>query len=267
MEVKFKYSVGDIVTLAKLPSMMNLNRYVLDSDFKPKEYKIEKCICVIKENNECEILYNLHAYCDEYIQYHNWITDDYLDGTPNEHIENIEFISHDKEVLNIGDDVLCSVFYGDYDNPYLPPNLTFSYLGTILRLECIISKEKKQLKKAIIQEIFPRNSIQDEIVPYIVKNIDEKFAFEYVTACKENRFNPIKKIYQYSKHDKILQYIKIWDKVLEIYSNWNKIRTQKNKKNQEKPIKKKTPKDKIEKLLGSLSEDELNELKKQLENG
>ena len=268
MEINFKYNIDDIVTLASIPPYSNLNRrYFINSEFKPKDYKIEKCKYVVKPNNESEILYNLYAYCDDILQYHNWIPESCLDGTGNEHMENVDFISHDKEVLYIGDDVLCSVFYGDYENPYLPPDLTFSYLGTIIGLEFVIERGLNK-KLAIIQGGYPKDSIQTEFAPYIVKNIDENFVREYIKWCKKNRFNPIKESYIYSNHDKLLKYLKIWDKVTDMYSNWNKIRNKETSKEKEKnTANEETTKSKIENILKSLSEDELKELKNQIKNG
>ena len=45
MKVKFKYNVGDIVTLMKKPSYNNMQfgKYVYDNEFTQKEYRIEKC--------------------------------------------------------------------------------------------------------------------------------------------------------------------------------------------------------------------------------
>lgn len=270
MEVKFKYSVGDTVTLAKLPTPSNLvsiNKFLWDTDFKPKNYRIEQCKCVVTETNEIKIYYNLYAYCDDILDFYNWIPEDHLEGELNEHVENFDFISHDKELLQIGDDVLCGVFSGDYDNPYLMPELTFTYVGTITRFEYIMdARVKNPIRKAIIQSIYPDDSIRNEFVPYLVKNLDRDFVYEYILFCKKNRFNPINEIHIYSKHDKILKYIKLWDVVIEVYNNWNKEKKKKSTKPTEKKNKKNTTKEYVEKLLGKLSEEEKNELRKQLSN-
>lgn len=267
MKVKFKYNVGDVVTLMKKPSRENtqLGKYIYGDEFIPKEYKIEKCLCRIIGTEEPKILYNLYAYCDEYIQFHNWIPEDDLFGTINEHEEDVEFISHDKEALSIGDDVIASAFYGNYEDSYLSPSLTFTYVGTIIGLEYEINgfKKKSYIRRAIIERNDGTN--HNEFTPYLVKKIDETFAFEYVKFCKKNRFNPIKESErQYSKNKKFLEEIHLWDKVLEIYYSWAKYRKDGKVTEKKKTVKKEKPKTDINKLLNSLSEDEINELKRQL---
>ena len=268
MKVKFKYNVGDTVTLVKLPSFQNMQygKYVLEDEFKPKEYKIEKCRCVIKCDNTVEVLYNLYAYGDEYIQYDNWIPDRCLEGTPNEHEEDVEFISHDKEVLGLGDVVLCSVFYGDYEKSYLPPEMTFGYVATIVGFVYEINRSRGIIRTALTD---CDGKQRWEIVPYLVKNFDETFALEYVKACKSNRFNPIteaEKKYS-SRHMEILKSVNLWDKVAEIYNNWPKYRDGGKKKSTPK---KRVPKNPlqadIKKLLKSLTEEQKEELKKQLKD-
>lgn len=270
MEVKFKYNVGDTVKLMKCPTHQNmaLCNYVTESDFTPKEYVISKCKCVIKSDNEPKVFYNLHAYCDEYIQYHNWIPEDELEGDINEHIENVEFISHDNEVLHAGDTVLVDVFSGDYEHPSLYPAMTFGYVTEILSLEYEITEKTSVIRKARVEK---DKITMDEFTPYIVKHPDEKFAIEYVKSCKLNRFNPIKEAetkYR-SHHKKLLESLKLWDKVVEIYNNWNKIRTEKTPKNtteKKTTTKKNIAKTNMKKLFESLSEDEIKELKKLINN-
>lgn len=263
MIVKFKYNVGDTVTLMKKPSHenMQLGKYICDNEFTPKTYEIEKCKCIIISTEEPKILYNLHAYCDEYIQFHNWIPEDDLSGTINEHEEDVEFISHDKETLSIGDDVIASAFYGDYEKSVLSPSLTFTYVGTIVGLEYEI--QKIVIRRAIVEKYDGSNHI--EITPYLVKKFDETFAYEYVKFCKIYRFNPIKESErQYSTNKKFLEEIHLWDKVLEIYNNWNKYKKDGKTTKKKNSSKKEKEKIDITKLISSLSEEEIVELKKQL---
>ena len=268
MIVKFKYNVGDTVKLMKKPSHenMQLGKYICDNEFTPKTYEIEKCKCIIIGAEDPKILYNLHAYCDEYIQYHNWILEDDLSGTINEHEEDVQFISHDKEILSIGDDVIACAFGGDYENSVLSPSLTFTYVGTIVGLEYEINGLKQKIvnRRAIVERHDGTNHI--ELTPYLVKKFDETFAAEYVKFCKRDRFNPIKESErQYSTNKKFLEEIHLWDKVLEIYNNWNKYR--KDGKTTKKKNSSKNAKEKIDikKLISSLSEEDIMELKKQLQ--
>lgn len=267
MKVKFKYNVGDTVTLLRRPSNENMQygKYIYDNEFTPKEYRIEKCKCKIIGSEKPRILYNLYAYMDEYIQFDNWIPEDDLSGAINEHEEDVEFISHDKEVLSIGDDVIACAFWGDYENSILSPSLTFTYVGTIVGLEYEINglKQKTVTRRAIVESHDGTNHI--EFTPYLVKKMNETFAFEYVKFCKKDRFNPIKESErQYSKNKKFLEEIHLWDKVLEIYNSWAKYRKDGKTTEKKKNIKKEKPKTDIKKLLSSLSEEEINELKKEL---
>lgn len=268
MKVKFKYNVGDVVTLMKKPSHENtqLGKYIYDDEFIPKEYKIEKCLCRIIGTEEPKILYNLYAYCDEYIQFHNWIPEDDLSGIIHWHEEYIEFISHDKEILSIGDNVIASAFYGDYEDSYLSPSLTFTYVGTIIGLEYEINgldTHKTVIRGALTEKSDGTNHL--EFTTYLVKKMDEAFAFEYVKFCKKNRFNPIKEAERpFTNHKKLLEEIHLWDKVLEIYNNWNKYRKDGKVTEKKKTVKKEKSKTDIKKLLSSLSEEEINELKKEL---
>lgn len=265
MKITFKYNVGDTVTLIKKPSGANMQygkHYMLDSEFSPKEYKIERCKCVIKSNNEPEILYNLYAYCDDYIQFHNWIPEDNLSGNLNIHEEDVEFISHDKELLSIGDTVLADVFSGSYDDPYLMPSLTFGYVADILKFEYEILSSGKPIRTAIIDH---DGNLRTEFVPYLVKNMDRNFAMEYVKHCKKNRFNPIEGQFA-NHHMRLLKGMNLWDDVVKIYNNWNKYRksASSEKKVVKKTVKKNTKKNKIEEFIKSLSQKEIEELKKRL---
>ena len=212
---------------------------------------------------EPKILYNLYAYCDEYIQFHNWIPESDLSGPTNEHEEDVTFISHDKEILSIGDVVAASVFYGDYEDSYLSPSLTFAYVGTIFGFEYEIIRGSSFIRRTAL--IDKNGSNEVEFTPYLVKNFDEAFAFEYVKFCKKDRFNPIKESErQYSKNKKFLEEIHLWDKVLEIYNSWAKYRKDGKITEKKKCVKKEKEKIDITKLLNSLSEEEKEELKKQL---
>lgn len=267
MKVNFKYNVGDTVLLKKLPSFQNMQcgKYIFESEFTPKEYKISKCKCTIKANNTVNVAYNLYAYCDDYIQFHNWIPEEDLEGTPNEHEETIEFISHDKELLSIGDTVIADAFWGDYEDAHLSPSLTFTYVGTIVGFNYEINEAKKIIRTALIERGDGTNRF--EFTPYLVKNMDEKFAFEYVKFCKKERFNPIKEAERKygANHLVLLQGIHLWGTVINMYNNWSKYRDGGKKKYYPRKRKPENPlKADINKLLKSLSEEQKEELKKQL---
>jgi hypothetical protein len=268
MKVKFKYNVGDTVTLLKRPSHENMQygKYIYDNEFTPNEYRIEKCKCKMIGTEEPKILYNLYAYCDEYIQFHNWIPESDLSGPTNEHEEDVTFISHDKEILSIGDVVAASIFYGDYEDSYLSPSLTFAYVGTIFGFEYEIIRGSSLIRRTALVDRDGKNEV--EFTPYLVKNFDETFVLEYVKFCKKDRFNPIKEADRpYAKHKVFLEGVHLWDKVIETYNNWNKVRQGAKKKNY-KPNKKLPKVDPlqsdIKKLLKSLTEEQKEELKKQL---
>ena len=62
MTVNFKYNIGDMVTLIKLPDYLNLSSNYYKVEFRPKQYKIDGYKFVINEDGKQEILYRLYAY-------------------------------------------------------------------------------------------------------------------------------------------------------------------------------------------------------------
>lgn len=168
------------------------------------------------------------------------------------------------EILQlIGDIVAASVFYGDYEDSYLIPSLTFAYVGTIFGFEYEIVRGISVIKRTAL--IDKNGSNEVEFTPYLVKNFDEAFVFEYIKFCKKDRFNPIKEADRpYATHKVFLEGVHLWDKVLEIYNSWAKYRKDGKITKKKKCVKKEKEKIDITKLLNSLSEEEKEELKKQL---
>jgi hypothetical protein len=177
---------------------LNYNR-----GFSPKEYRVKDIKYAVDKDGE-KILYSLDAYCDEYLRYDNWLTEDFIAETENKHSfeEDIDFVSVDGEELSIGDAVYSSIYYGGKDNQYISPNLTFTAKIVIDRLECVIegtfymdggvgTVTRTEFFGEQIDNICQSNAIRRSGFTYLaLKNPDIDFADEYIRACKRNRFNP-----------------------------------------------------------------------------
>lgn len=203
--VEFKYSVGDKVMLIKEPSWDNRALLNYNRDFSPKEYRVKGLKYAIDKDGE-KILYSLDAYCDEYLQYHNWLTEDFIAETENKHSfeEDIDFISVDGEELSIGDVVYSSVYYGGKDSQYISPSLTFTAKISIDRMEYVIegtfysdgsvgTVTRSEYFGEQIDNVRQSNATRRDGFTYLaLKNPGTDFADEYIRACKLNRFNPFK---------------------------------------------------------------------------
>ena len=117
IRASFKYNIGDIVTLVKLPDLFHKNRCRTFASkhlgtFSPKQYKVKGYSFTILEDGSYEYRYSLHAYNDDWLDYHNWLTEDYLCGEGTHRDANVCFKSADGDDLNIGDIVYTSLYYG-----------------------------------------------------------------------------------------------------------------------------------------------------------
>lgn len=202
--VGFKYSIGDKVMLIKEPSWDNRATLYYNRNFSPKEYRVKDLKYVIDKDGE-KVLYSLDAYCDEYLQFHNWLTEDFIAETENKHSfeEDIDFVSVDGEELSIGDVVYSSVYYGGKVNRYISPRLTFTAKISIDRMEYVMegtfysdgsveTVTRSEYFGEQIDNVRQSNTTRNGFTYVALKNPDTDFADEYIMACKLNRFNPFK---------------------------------------------------------------------------
>ena len=260
MTVNFKYNIGDMVTLIKLPDYLNLSSNYYKVEFRPKQYKIDGYKFVINEDGKQEILYRLYAYCDDYLEYHNWITEDHFEGTGNSHSEEINFISIDGEELKIGDIVYTNIYYGrNRDYCYMSPDFTFARKVKIKSLIYSGTTIDKFCYKFYGDELYPKNGYPcyiDGFVSLVMKNVTEQFVIDYVKASKELRENPSnEKISCYDERKKWLNELGVYDDVCKLY----------NQKSTKQSTKKKEKKqDSVKNILSNLSEDQKREMLKLL---
>lgn len=260
-QITFKYEIGDMVTLIKLPNYPNCSSLYYKKDFSPKQYKIDGYKYAIHKDGKDEILYRLYAYCDDYLGYHNWITEDYLEGEGTPHTEDIEFKSIDGEELKIGDMVYTSIYYGrNRDDCHISPNFTFATKVAITDLVYAGTSTDKFCYKFYGIEIYPngeRNRVEDGFVPLAMKNVTEQFIIDFVKACKEQKENPSnEKNYHYEERKKWLEKLGVFEQVCKLYK-----KSAVKKETKPKPVEKK---DTVKEIFSSLSEKQKKEMLKLL---
>lgn len=260
-QITFKYNIGDMVTLIKLPKYPNCSSRYYEKEFSPKQYKIDGYKYAIRKNGKDEILYRLYAYSDDYLDYHNWITEDYIEGEGTTHTENIEFKSVDGEELKIGDTVYTGIYYGsNRDDCYVSLNMCFTKQVEITDLIYAGTSTDKFTYKLYGTEIYPNgelNRTEDGFVPLAMKNVTEQFVTDFVKACKERRENPSnEKKYDYEKRREWLKKLGVFEQVCKLY----------NKPAVKKETKPKSTKEKntVKEIFSSLSEEQKKEMLKLL---
>ena len=270
-QIKFNYNIGDTVTLIKEPDYKN-RQYLSfgNTPFQPKEYKIRKIRYTINDKGQENILYQLDAYMDEYLNFHNWLTEDNIQGQGTEHMENVDFVSVDGEQLHIGDYIYNDIYYGNHTNWYLSPTFTFTSYGKIISLTCtweerIDSDIIYQIKEgtASAEKYWIEDSINENFTFFTsiaLKNPGDKFVEHYIKACKKNRFNPFGdnvNPYDAKRVREWLTFMGVYDQVK---NNYDKITTKK---------KKTTLKEKdstVDNILSQLNDKQKKELLKKLKN-
>ena len=263
-QITFKYSIGDMVTLIMEPDYRNAVRYPFRfSNFKPKQYKIDGYKFAIHEDGTQEVSYRLYAYCDEYLDYHNWLVEDYLEGEGTPHTEDIVFKSIDGEELKIDDVVYTGIYYGrNSDDYYISPDFTFAKMVKITDLVYATTSMDKFVYKLYGNEWYPngeRNSKEDGFVPLAMKNVTEQFVIDFVKECKERRENPSNENKGYYKNRRAwLEKLGVFEQVCELY---NKRTTEPKKQKKNNPVEKDNT---VKDILSTLSETQKKEMLKLL---
>lgn len=252
-KVKFKYKIGQMVTLTHCPSFSNMQHlhYVCEHEFHPKEYKVKAYFWTINEGGEEEITYQLDAYCDEFIQYHNRIPEEHLEGEINEHTDEFDFLGIHDEVIEIGDTVYSDFYYSSVEGKYVEPEFTFakqlkviglrySKEGDFYRDGKIVENTKKDVIGEIEYTLFMPSSQGNktsETAEYLLKTIDDRFVEDYVKGCKRKRFNPTREQMQYSHFKDWLDYLEVYDDVCNLYKKKTPKKNTTVKKEEKKTVK------------------------------
>lgn len=267
IKVTFKYDIGDEVTLLSVPPYKYSKSYYFKDDYVPKSYKVNGYKYQIDVEGTPKVLYQLYAYCDDYINYHNWIPADYLQGEGTEHTEDVEFVGVDGREISIGDFVYGDVYFSAYDSEGEDINrpdvaLTFARGGTVENLvyyktELDHKNDGTPLVECSLRAVFPEKSngwVSSNPVSHVFSVADEKFINDYVASCKSHRFNPTIEKWGETRHTEFLKYLGVYDDVCECYNNWNKARKKKAAKT----------KNKLNELVSGLTAEEKAELLRML---
>jgi len=120
LKVKFKYKAGDKVLLKKknlkIDEVSGKTWHFYHSQYwycktrdiaapDEKEYEIKRCCWYMENDGVVHVCYWLDAYCDELIDYHNMIPEEWLEGDINEHEEEYDLTDACGKELKIGDKV------------------------------------------------------------------------------------------------------------------------------------------------------------------
>lgn len=278
MEVSFKYDIGDVVTLVKLPDRFDNNRnlswsYKRLDEFSPKQYKIKGYSFTILEDGTYGCKYSLDAYRDDWLDYHNWLTEDYFEGEGTRHNKDVCFKSADGDDLNIGDVVYTSLYYGS-DATGIRCSVSGTFARKIRVTELIYTNEKfrvptEKLIGDIIKEFYlPINgSLKKgcEFCNCSLKNITEQFICDFVKTCKEYRINPRnEKLSDYKSRKFWLDELGIFDDVCKRYNSRPKKMSSKKTSVVEKSFRKSETDKKVKDILSGMTDDEKREMLKLL---
>lgn len=273
IHISFKYNIGDIVTLVKLPGNFDKNRSRLHmyknlDEFSPKQYKVKGYSFAVLGDGSYEYRYSLHAYNDDWLTYNNWLTEDYLEGEGTRHDKDVCFKSADGDDLNIGDVVYTSLYYG---SKRVSESCTFTKKIRVAKLiyskETIYDPIEKIEGDVLIDTLCPsiNGSLNKErsFCNAVLKNVTEQFLCDFVKTCKYYRINPRnEKLSGYKSRKFWLDELGIFDDVCKRYSSRSK-KTSEVKEFSKKESSNKNSRN-IEEILSGLSDEEKKEMLKLL---
>jgi hypothetical protein len=287
MTLKYKYSIGDKVLLVKSPSYENRQyaqfRYSDDMELaSPKEYVVNG-YGFDETGDGIKIYYRLDAYCDEIIQYHNRITDEYLEPSGECHPFELEsdVMSADGHVIKLGD----SVFYSLYDryngNDGTIPNITFSFTGhgNVVSIHYFEEKNyKPRIEVTYERDFLCTYSVNGKVKEALdarrygdkhtehVSQIDYGIRPGYAEAFAEEISKKSNRWYlEHNKYDteQWLKFLGVYEETMAAIDKWIKKRDGGSKSSAKK---KKPKKDegKLKNILSTLTEEEKKKLKEML---
>ena len=241
MTLHFNYGIGDTVRFIKKPSSRYASYRCTYDDFKNiigKEYKINGYGWFIDENNKLSHYYRVEAYLDDFLNYHNQITEDCFENVGEIHSfdENITEMmkSHDNQSFKIGQKVYASIYYGSRDDSYIDEKFTFACYGTINRIyrfceDKFVNSLNVQIRREFLctdrngrewKDARKKENISSYCPSGILVNVGEEFAQEYIDRVFKKRNSKIllEDSYDYFEVHSWLTHMGIWDKVMELYN-------------------------------------------------
>ena len=264
IHIFFKYNIGDIVTLVKLPVIDDKNRSHLHmhknpGEFSPKQYKVKGYSFAVLGDGSYEYRYSLHAYNDDWLNYNNWLTEDYLEGEGTRHDKDVCFKSAEGDDLNIGDVVYTSLYY---EGKRVSESCTFTKKIRVTKLiyskETIYDPIEKIEGDILIDTLCPSingsSNKERSFCNAVLKNVTEQFLRDFVKTCKEYRINPRnEKLSGYKSRKFWLDELGIFDDICKRYSSRSK-KTSEVKESSNKNSRN------IEEILSGLSDEEKKEM-------
>ena len=289
MTLKFKYSIGDKVLLVKLPSYENRqfwnSRYSDGGEsLLPKEYVVSG-YGFDETDGGIKQYYRLDAYCDELIQYHNKITDDYLEPSGECHPFELEtdVMSADGHIIKLGDSVFYNLYNRYNGKDGTVPNVGFNFTGHGNVVSTHYFKEKN-LKPRIevtyerdflctycadgkVIEALDARRYGDKHTEF-VSQIDYGVRPGYVEAFAEEISKKSNRHYlKYNKYEveEWLKFLGVYDETMTAIDKRIKLCDGKsNKKPQAKKKQSKKDEDKLQDFLSNLTEEQKKKLKEML---
>ena len=291
----YKYGIGDTVKVVKRPSAFpgSCTNSSFMKDWPPaKEYKIQGCGWSVKEEGVYKQFYRLDAYCDDYLDYYNQLSEDEIEVIGEAHpFEDSETEYHDMngEKIFIGMNVYYSCYFGEPKHPYIDSDLTFLSYGEVVGITKFISntghkhslsvkriKSKHYNQETKKYEIGSGNNwISSEYPYYVFSKVPETFVQDFIDDLFDKRNS--KKLVDEDQldHSNIVNWLKfmgVYDKAMELYKARKsgkklpkkKTSAEKTPTTKKKPAKPKKQKVDLEAMLAGLSEADKEKLKKML---
>ena len=287
MTLHYKYNIGDKVLLVKLPSFDNRQygsfRYSGDVEsLLPKEYVVNG-YGFEETDDGIKIYYRLDAYCDEIIQYHNRITDEYLEPSGECHPFQLEsdVMSADGHIIKLGDSVFSNLYNRYNGENGTVPNIDFSFTGHGNVVSTHYFEEKSH--KPRIEVTYERDFLctycvngnvrealdsrrygdkHTEVASMIDYGIRPGYAeaFAEEISKKSNRWD-----LEHNKYniEQWLKFLGVYDETMAAIDKWIKKRD-KGSKSSAKKKKAKKDEGKLKNILSTLTEEEKKKLKEML---
>lgn len=285
-KIHYKFGIGDKVRLVKRPTHFpgNCQHYSFDDDHPNTEYVVDAWGWIQKEDGVYEKFYRLHAYMDAYLLYHNKIAEDEIEAVSETHPfddEELEFKSVNDDIIKIGMNVWCDIYYSSVEGLYISPDFTFTNYGDVFAIEKFRGEHDKYTRVSVHRQLeskYNSSTKKYELVEdnwpsteppgYIMTRITDTFAQEYVDRLFKDRNS--KKLADdthsdYSRMRAWLEQMGIWDEVMTLYNKRKSGKTTKKSSSKtSKPKKTSKSNSELENMLSGLSAADKKKLKEML---
>lgn len=232
--VHFNYNIGDKIKLSKPVGWANQTS-LSNKGFNPeKVYEIDAYGWKDTGNGYVPF-YRVHAYCDEYLPYHNKLSEQEFIPFSETHSFDLDtdFYSTDGSLINIGDNVYYKLYWNDSEANC---RFTFTGYGPVVELSFFHEKDKPYNEKRVTYRrefLCKKENGQDwlddrrhgdkhtEFSSQITKVVPDEYAEIYVETLFKHRESYLlgnQKNCWYFEIKSWLEHIGIFDKVIELYN-------------------------------------------------